>query len=111
MASIVLKRKSLKDSGKTYRQIVEGKVRDSKPKAEVKDAEVKEVKDAEAEVKDAEETKAEVAGLTPEDFQALLELLPYKEALIKIARGEFEIEKIVEEDEEIENEEDFLIVR
>lgn len=38
--------------------------------------------------------------LTPEEVQGLLELLPYKEALIKIAKGEFEIEKVEEADEE-----------
>ena len=37
--------------------------------------------------------------LTPEEVQGLLELLPYKEALIKIAKGEFEIEKVEEADE------------
>lgn len=38
--------------------------------------------------------------LTPEEVQGLLELLPYKEALIKIAKGEFEIEKVEEADED-----------
>lgn len=40
--------------------------------------------------------------LTPEEVQGLLELLPYKEALIKIAKGEFEIEKVEEADEDVE---------
>ena len=40
------------------------------------------------------------ANLTPEEVQGLLELLPYKEALIKIAKGEFEIEKVEEVDED-----------
>lgn len=39
-------------------------------------------------------------NLTPEEVQGLLELLPYKEALIKIAKGEFEIEKVEEVDED-----------
>lgn len=39
-------------------------------------------------------------ALTPEEIQGLLELLPYKEALIKIAKGEFEIERVEEVDED-----------
>lgn len=44
--------------------------------------------------------------LTPEEVQGLLELLPYKEALIKIAKGEFEIEKVEEADEDADDEAD-----
>ena len=44
--------------------------------------------------------------LTPEEIQGLLELLPYKEALIKIAKGEFEIEKVEEAEEDTEGEGD-----
>ena len=90
MASIILKRKSLKDSERTNRHVIEGKVRDSKHK--VVDAEDDEVKQP--------EPQTTVPGLTPEEVAALIELIPYKEALIKIAKGEFEIEKIVEEDDE-----------
>lgn len=90
MASIVLKRKrSIKDSERINRRVIEGKVKDTAQKVE--DAEDDEV---------VEEPKTTTPGLTPEDVTALLELLPYKDALIKIARGEFEIEKIVEEDDE-----------
>ena len=54
---------------------------------------------------EAEET-VEVGDikLTPEEIQGLLELLPYKEALIKIAKGEFEIEKVEEAEEEVAEE-------
>lgn len=45
-------------------------------------------------------------NLTPEEIQGLLELLPYKEALIKIAKGEFEIEKVEEVDEDEESGDD-----
>lgn len=58
---------------------------------------------------DDEEETVELGDikLTPEEIQGLLELLPYKEALIKIAKGEFEIEKVeeAEEDEDAETEE------
>ena len=53
---------------------------------------------------DVEDVKLGDLNLTPEEVQGLLELLPYKEALIKIAKGEFEIEK-VEEAEETEEDE------
>ena len=54
-------------------------------------------------VKDADDDEdVEIGGvkLTTEEVQGLLELLPYKEALIKIAKGEFEIEKVEEADDE-----------
>lgn len=41
-------------------------------------------------------------NLTQDEIQGLLELLPYKEALIKIAKGEFEIERVEEADEDEE---------
>ena len=40
------------------------------------------------------------ANLTDDEIQGLLELLPYKDALIKIAKGEFEIERVEEAEEE-----------
>ena len=48
------------------------------------------------------EDAVEIGGttLTNDEVQGLLELLPYKEALIKIAKGEFEIEKVEEPEEE-----------
>lgn len=53
---------------------------------------------------DDDNDDVEIGGykLTEDEVQGLLELLPYKEALIKIAKGEFEIEKVeeAEEDEE-----------
>lgn len=54
---------------------------------------------------DDEVVKIGETELTPEEVQGLLELLPYKEALIKIAKGEFEIEKVEEADEEEAEEE------
>ena len=96
MASIILKRKSLKDSEKATRRIIEGKIRDSKHK----------LADDDDEVEVETEPQAQVPGLTPEEITALIELIPYKDALIKIAKGEFEIEKIVEEDEEVEEAEE-----
>ncbi len=59
-------------------------------------------------VKDADDDDdVEIGGinLTNEEVQGLLELLPYKEALIKIAKGEFEIEKVEEAEEDEETEE------
>ena len=60
-------------------------------------------------VKDADDDEdVEIGGvkLTTEEVQGLLELLPYKEALIKIAKGEFEIEKVeAEADAEAEESE------
>ncbi len=55
---------------------------------------------------DAEDLKLGDLNLTPEEVQGLLELLPYKEALIKIAKGEFEIEKVEEAEETEEAKED-----
>lgn len=45
------------------------------------------------------------ANLTDDEIQGLLELLPYKDALIKIAKGEFEIERVEEAEEEEDAEE------
>lgn len=53
---------------------------------------------------DEEEVTIGNTTLTPEEVQGLLELLPFKEALIKIAKGEFEIEKVEEAEEEEETE-------
>lgn len=91
MASIILKRKSQKDSERVNRRIIEGKLKDSKHRVVDEDDD-----------DDKPETPNALATLTEEEVQGLLELLPYKEALIKIAKGEFEIEKIVEEDDEEE---------
>lgn len=53
-------------------------------------------------VKDNDIEEEMLETLTKEQLEDLIELLPYKEALIKIAKGEFEIERIVEEDDEDE---------
>lgn len=50
-------------------------------------------------IEDDEDVDLDKVNLTPEELQDLLELLPYKDALIKIAKGEFEIEKVEEVDE------------
>lgn len=47
-----------------------------------------------------EEDADALKNLTPDEIEGLLELLPYKDALIKIAKGEFEIEKVEEADED-----------
>lgn len=50
-------------------------------------------------IEDDEDVDLDNVNLTSEELQDLLELLPYKDALIKIAKGEFEIEKVEEVDE------------
>lgn len=78
----------------------------SDSKTTVKPRDLRRLSDADDEDEDIIEGKETEAlkNLTEEEVQGLLELLPYKDALIKIAKGEFEIEK-VEEVEEDENEE------
>jgi hypothetical protein len=92
-------KKEVKDSRKTIeaRRLADAQLRakDSKP-----------VKDADEE--DEEEVAEVLADLSKEDIEALKELLPYKEALIKIAKGEFEIERIIEEDDEDDNEDEVI---
>lgn len=70
--------------------IISSKVRDARKFADEEEDEV---------------ISGEIANLTPEEIQGLLELLPYKEALIKIAKGEFEIERVEEAEEESEEKE------
>ena len=75
----------------------------SDSKTTVKPRDLRRLSDADDEDEDIIEGKEAEAlkNLTDDEVQGLLELLPYKDALIKIAKGEFEIEKVeeVEEDE------------
>ena len=70
------------------------RVSDSKLSPKIRDRRV-----VDADDDDDETVELGEANLTPEEVQGLLELLPYKEALIKIAKGEFEIEKVEEAEE------------
>lgn len=70
------------------------------------DEDLEEFEEEEFEEEEAEDL--DLGNLTPEDIAELKSLLPYKEALIKIAKGEFEIERIVEEDDEDLEEEEIL---
>lgn len=77
------------------------RISDSKPSPKLRDRRfIDEDDDNEDEVVELGDMK-----LTPEEVQGLLELLPYKEALIKIAKGEFEIEKVEEAEEDVEGDE------
>jgi hypothetical protein len=98
MGNLIIKKRKEQETKKvrdSQRAIQERRLADAKRKAE---EEVKKLADAEG---DDDEMDNEV-DLTPEDIAELKALLPYKEALIKIAKGEFEIERIVEEDDEDE---------
>ena len=82
------------------------RISDSKDAPKIRDLRKRRFSDADDEEEEEVEEKVEINGteLTKEEVQGLLELLPYKEALIKIAKGEFEIERVEEADEEGEEE-------
>lgn len=74
------------------------RISDSKPSPKLRDRRFVDEDD------DDDDASLGDMNLTPEEVQGLLELLPYKEALIKIAKGEFEIEKVEEVEEDTEGE-------
>lgn len=92
---IVKKRRDSKRVADTIRAIEQRRLADAKRRA----------MDEEADEEDVEDL---IKDLTADDINALKELIPFKEALIKIAKGEFEIERIVEEDDEDEETEEVI---
>lgn len=77
--------------GRRTRRISDSKLTDSlRDRRRITDAD---------KIEDDEDADLDNVNLTSEELQDLLELLPYKDALIKIAKGEFEIEKVEEVDE------------